>query len=65
MYLQNQSMCMYIVEELNSSTVGVRSRKLSNVGQSLDGCPKVYYHEHRASHVKPSVPAVFAVASTH
>jgi hypothetical protein len=22
---------------------GVRSRKLSNIGQLLDGCPKIYY----------------------
>jgi hypothetical protein len=41
---------------------GVRSRKLSNVGQSLDGRPKIYYFElHRAL---PLVPA-FAVVSTH
>jgi hypothetical protein len=28
-----------------SERFGVRSRKLSNVGQSLNGCPKIYYLE--------------------
>jgi hypothetical protein len=28
-----------------SARFGVRSRKLSNVGQSLDGRPKIYYLE--------------------
>jgi hypothetical protein len=32
-----------------SVSFGVRSRKLSNVGQSLDGWPKIYYLELRAS----------------
>jgi hypothetical protein len=30
---------------LRSVRFGVRSRKLSNVGQSLDVCPKIYYLE--------------------
>jgi hypothetical protein len=28
-----------------SVSLGVRSRKLSNIGQSLDGLPKIYYLE--------------------
>jgi hypothetical protein len=47
---------------------GVRSRKLSNVGQSLDGSPKIYYLEHLrpfARHVKPLFPVAFAIVSTH
>jgi hypothetical protein len=40
---------------LRSVCFGVRSRKLSNVGQSLDGCPKIYWR------VKPLIPAVFAL----
>jgi hypothetical protein len=28
-----------------SVLLGVRSRKLSKVGQSLDACPKIYYPE--------------------
>jgi hypothetical protein len=47
---------------------GVQSWKLSNVGQSLDGGPKIYYHELPPCferHVKPLVPAAFAVVSTH
>jgi hypothetical protein len=48
---------------------GVRSRKLSNVGQSLDGSPKIYYLEQTPlcfeRHVKPLVLAAFAVVSAH
>jgi hypothetical protein len=30
---------------LRSVRFGVRSHKLSNASQSLDGCPKIYYLE--------------------
>jgi hypothetical protein len=39
---------LHIIEEFDGpavSALGVRSWKLSNIGQSLDGCPKVYYLE--------------------
>jgi hypothetical protein len=42
------------------------SRKLSNVGRSLDRWPKIYYLELlRAWDVKPLVPATFTAVSTH
>jgi hypothetical protein len=46
---------------------GVRSRKLSSVGQSLDGWPKIYPQTLTcfSRHVKRLVLAVFAVVSTH
>jgi hypothetical protein len=44
---------------------GVRSRNLSNFGQSLDGCPKILYLELFRHSVATSVPAAFAVVSTH
>jgi hypothetical protein len=43
---------------------GVRSRKLSNVGQMDD--QKIYYLAPCfGRHVKPLVPGAFAVVSTH
>jgi hypothetical protein len=48
------------------NALGVRSRKLSNVGRSSDGWPKIYYLELlRDRHAKPLVPAAFEVFSTH
>jgi hypothetical protein len=45
--------CVYVLyEELDGpavSALGVRSWKLSNIGQSSDGWPKIYYLELRAS----------------
>jgi hypothetical protein len=56
---------------LRSVRFGVRSRKLSNVGQSLDEIPKNLLSrvplcfETFERHVKLLVPAAFAVVSTH
>jgi hypothetical protein len=46
---------------------GVRLRKLSNVGQSLDDLPKKLSRAPPCfdRHVKPLVPAAFAVVSIH
>jgi hypothetical protein len=39
--------CSFIQEELDDPAVrfGMRSRKLSNVGESLNGRPKIYHLE--------------------
>jgi hypothetical protein len=54
---------MLELEKLDGPTVsafGVRSRKLSNIGYVLSRAPPCFER-----HVKPLVPAVFAVVSTH
>jgi hypothetical protein len=49
-----------------SVRLGARSRKLSNVGQSLDDQKFIISTPSRFErHVKPLVPAAFAVASIH
>jgi hypothetical protein len=45
--------------------VRVRSWKLSNVGQSLDGYKKIIISSSSTCFVKPLVSAAFVVASTH
>jgi hypothetical protein len=64
-----QKMYLQSVKELDCPAVralGVRSRKQSNIGWSSDGWPKFYHLELIfGRHVKPLVPAVFAVVNTH
>jgi hypothetical protein len=56
-------------EELNGAAVsalyGERLRKLSNVGQLLDGYQKSIISGSSMRHVKPLVLAAFAIVSSH
>jgi hypothetical protein len=59
-----------MLQELDGSEIsgfGVRSRKLSNVGQSLDGDKNLLSRAppYFGRLVKPLVPAALAVVSTH
>jgi hypothetical protein len=48
---------------ITSCCFGVQSRKLSNIGQSLDGLLRATPYFRR--HIEPLLPAAFAVVSTH
>jgi hypothetical protein len=62
---------IFFFKKLNDSAAsahGVRSWKLSSVGRSLDGQPKIFLSGAPpcfGRHVKPLVSAAFIVVSTH